>query len=313
MIVSVLVLLAIAVVGLTTLSQSSGKAVTHAVVLAQGLRVPPFLIGLTLASVGTDIPEIANSIVASLAGQGDLNVGDSVGSVAAQATLILGLLPLAGGAFVVGPGRIGAATGLTLIALAIGAFLVADGFLSRFDAAFLVAIWIVSIALIWRHAPPQSEPVLVVSSTSKWKHAAIAALMFIFVAAGATAVVYALTEIAKLLQIPLYLISFFGASVGTSLPELAVDISAVRNGKHDIAIGNIFGACLIDATLSIAAGPLIAPTAVTASLAVPGAITAAIVMGVAGLIVGLRRNHDRKSGIFLLCLYAATYYVVLLP
>ena len=78
---------------------ASRHTVDHAVGLATSVGVPPFLIGITIMSVGTDLPEIANSIIASLGGHGDLNVGDSIGSAATQVTLGLGLLPLLAGAF----------------------------------------------------------------------------------------------------------------------------------------------------------------------------------------------------------------------
>ena len=95
--------------------------------LAHGLSIPPFIIGVTFFAVGTDIPEIANSVMASLAGHGDLNVGDSIGSVVTQITLVLGLFPFLGGRFVVGRYRAVATSSLTIAALLIGAFLVADG------------------------------------------------------------------------------------------------------------------------------------------------------------------------------------------
>ena len=76
---------------------ASRRAVTTTTQLAAGTRIPRFVIGFTLLAIGTDLPEIANSIVSSISGHGDLNVGDSVGSAATQITLVLGLLPLLGG------------------------------------------------------------------------------------------------------------------------------------------------------------------------------------------------------------------------
>lgn len=69
----------------------------HLTELDSSSRIPPFVIGITLASIGTDLPEIANSIVASVTGHGDLNVGDAIGSATVQATLVHGLLPMIAG------------------------------------------------------------------------------------------------------------------------------------------------------------------------------------------------------------------------
>ena len=84
------------VVGLSVTVIGSNSAVTDATKLAVGTRLPPFFIGMTLLALGTDLPEMANSIVASYTDNGDVNVGDSLGSAITQLTLVLGVLPFAG-------------------------------------------------------------------------------------------------------------------------------------------------------------------------------------------------------------------------
>ncbi len=289
---------------------ASRWAVEHAAKLAYGLSVPPFILGVVFFAVGTDVPEIANSVMSSLAGHGDLNVGDSVGSVIVQITLVLGILPFAGGKFAVGRFRAAIVPLLTLLALAFGILLVADGRLSRLDGVLLALGWVAATMVAWRYAPPNSEAELPVPDHHKALHAFVAFASLLLVAAGAGAAVKAMVELSTRAGIPEYLISFFGSSVGTSLPELVVTIVALRQGQRDIALGDIFGACLIDSTLSIGAGPLVAPTAVTASLAVRGAGVAIGAVLLAGLILWGRRRHDRLSGAILLAMYGAAYLLM---
>lgn len=90
---------AVLLTGLLVAVMSSRWAVGHLIVFAAGTRIPPFVIGIILVSIGTDLPEIANSLVASVTGHGDINIGDSIGSATVQATLILGLLPIITGSF----------------------------------------------------------------------------------------------------------------------------------------------------------------------------------------------------------------------
>lgn len=304
----VLTWLAMIIAGFGIALVASRKAVQHASALAHGSSIPPFLIGITFVAIGTDLPEIANSVMASLAGHGDLNVGDSVGSVVTQVTLIFGLLALlARGAFEIDPTRIAAVSMFTVIALGIGALLMADGDLSRLDAVVLLAAWVLFTAVSWRLAPPLSGPVMETPTYHRARHAGLTILFLAAVGVGSGAAVKGVIELSALLGVPEYLISFFGASIGTSLPELVVDMTAVIAGKRDLALGDILGSCLVDATLSIAAGPLIAPTAVTTALAVRGSIIAMVVMALATAVVGLRRRHDRWSGVFLLLLYGAVY------
>jgi cation:H+ antiporter len=290
---------------------ASRLAVQQAGKLAYGLSIPPFIIGITFFAIGTDIPEIANSVMASVAGHGDLNVGDSIGSVVTQITLVLGLFPFIGGRFVVGRYRAVATSSLTIVALAIGAFLVADGDLSRLDAGLFVLMWALATAVLWRYAPPRSEPVVVVPGRRRVFHAIMVILSLLLVGTGAGAALKGLIELSTGLGVPEYLISFFGSSVGTSLPELIVDITALRRGERDLALGDLSGACLIDSSLSVGIGPLIAPTAVTAALAVRGAIVAIAVMFLASVVLWVRQKHDRWSGAFLLALYAAVYVMLI--
>ena len=306
-----LVWLVLIVGGLGLAIFSSRRAVTHASALAFGLRIPPFLIGVTLVAIGTDLPEIANSIAASISGNGDLNVGDSVGSAATQITLVLGIAPLAGGAFVAGKSRVAWVGALTAVVLGLGAVLFADGFLGRRDAVILLIYWLVANVIVWRTAPPGAEPVLPVPSRAKTRHLLATLGYLALVGLGATAAVLAFERISALLGVPQYLIAFFVASIGTSLPELVVSISALRQGERDIAVGDLFGASLSDASLSVAIGPLIAPTAITASLAVRGSIVALVAISAATVLLAFTRRVDWRIGSILLMIYAG-FYVALL-
>lgn len=298
-------------VGLTLAILASQRAVSHTSALAFGLRIPPFLIGITLVAIGTDLPEIANSIAASISGNGDLNVGDSVGSTATQVTLVLGIAPLAGGAFVAGGRRVAWVGSLTVVALGIGAFLFSDGYLGRRDALILLAFWLAANLVVWRVTSPGSEPVLAVPSRGKTRHLAAALGYLALVGAGATIAVLAFVQFSAILGVPQYIIAFFVASIGTSLPELVVSVSALRQGARDLAVGNLFGASLSDASLSIAAGPLIAPTAITASLAVRGSIVALVAVALVTVVVALTKRIDWKVGLAFLTIYAG-FYVALL-
>lgn len=304
-----LVWIAIAIAGVGLTLMASRKAVHYASALAHGLAIPPFLIGVTLVSIGTDIPEIANSIIASVAEHGDLNIGNAVGSVMTQITLVFGLLPLFSGTISIHRRRTLLIGSFIIISLLMGMGLVSDGYLSRIDAVILIITWAVFTGLSWHYAPQLSEPVLPTPSKRKLFHAFLVLVFLSLVGIGAGVFVRALIELSAMLGVPEYLISFFGASLGTSLPELAVDITALASGKRDIAIGDIVGSCLVDATLSMGAGPLISPIVVTAALAIEGAIIATIFTALAILAVSIKRKHNRWTGTFMLILYGLGYVI----
>ncbi|NNF68863.1 MAG: sodium:calcium antiporter, partial [Acidimicrobiia bacterium] len=247
------------VLGLGLAIYASRRAVGHASALAAGTRIPPFFIGVTLLAIGTDLPEIANSIVSSVSGHGDLNVGDGVGSTVTQVTLVLAILPLVGGSFVVGRSRVLAPGLLTAGALLGIAALLGDGHFSRSDGIILMLMWVLASAIVWFRNPPGAEPAMPVPSRRKTFHAANTLMSLALVGAGATAAVFGFIEISEEFGVPEFIIAFFAASLGTSLPELVVDITALRQKQRDMAVGDIFGSSLIDSTLAIGIGPAIAP------------------------------------------------------
>lgn len=303
--------LLLAALGFAAMTLGAKKAATSASLLAERSRLPPFLIGSTVLAIGTDLPEIANSFVSSASGHGDLNVGDSFGSVATQLTLVLGLLP-----FVAGPMRTSRSairtTGvLTVVALAIAALLASDARLTRLDAAVLLAVWVVGSFVVHRRTAEPTQLRIESATGDSARLMARTVVAISVVAGGATIAVIALARSAAILGVPEFVMSFFVASIGTSLPELAFDITALRRGDSELALGDAFGSSLVDATLSVAAGPLLFPISITAHLAVRGALTAIVATVAAMLLLGRGRLHGRRNGAALLVLYAAFFLVLL--
>jgi len=290
---------------------ASRYSVGHLIKFAAGTRIPPFVIGITIVSIGTDLPEIANSIVASITGHGDVNVGDSIGSATVQSTLILGLLPLIAGSFPLAKGRVARIGGATVGALLLGAALMADGYLSRFDALLLIGSWILGTALIWRDLPKDAEPLVKERGEKHLSQLWLAIGGLVFVGLGATTAIQAITRLAELMEVPEYLMAFLVASLGTSLPELMVDVTAVRRRQYDLAVGDALGSSFVDSTLSLGIGPLIAPIAVTSSIAVTGSIIAAAAIGLVVLILSLKKRHDWLSGLSLITVFLLVYALLL--
>jgi cation:H+ antiporter len=310
--VDVTLYLGLLLLGLAIAIVASDFAVSYTRALAAGLGAPPFVVGVVLVAVGTDLPEIANSVASHLQGEGDVNVGDSVGSTLTQYTFVLGLFPLVAGTLAISARQVGLITVLTIGGLGLTALFVLDGRLDRLDGAVLVAAWGAAMILTTkllsggsRDNPP------VVRHDGRLMQALVALIALGAVAAGATLAVYALVQLAETLGVPEFLLAFFGASVGTSLPEVMVDVTALLRGAPGIALGDALGSSLVDSTLSIGVGPLVAPADVTTRLAVVGTLYTLVAVGGVGLILGLRRRHDRLSATVLMSLYLLSYGILL--
>ncbi|MDH3226879.1 MAG: hypothetical protein OEM67_07290 [Thermoleophilia bacterium] len=300
------------VVSLTVAIVASQPAISYARALAASLGAPPFVVGAVLVSIGTDLPEIANSIAAHLLGEGDINVGDSVGSALTQSTFVLGLLPVVVAVILTQRRQVGLVGAFTLVGLALTAWFVSDGFLDRREGAVLVLTWLVLTLLLVRLLPggaPEQPPLV---RYRGWP-TQVVIIMGTLAVVGVSALlaVFSIHQIAETAGVPQFLIAFFGASFGTSAPELVVDTVALLRGAPAIALGDVLGSSFVDATLSIGIGPLVAPAAVTASSSIIATLYAMAAIGVVTLLLLVRRRHDRISGPILIGLYIAAYPIVI--
>lgn len=140
--------LGLLLLSVTGAAYSSRKAVTAALRITESIGVSPALVGVTVMAIGTDLPEIANSLVSSASGHGDVNVGDSMGSVVTQVTLVLGLLCLARGG--IGADRnVVISIGLAAVFASVTVWiLVRDGRLSHTDGLILLMLWVAGTLML---------------------------------------------------------------------------------------------------------------------------------------------------------------------
>lgn len=303
--------------GLAVLVISSDKAVKHSIHLASALGISSLMIGLLLASVGTDLPEIANSIISCSSGHGDIDLGDSIGSILTQITLILGIIALLGRGFKVKRKEILVIGAAELVALTAAISVGLIGF-TRERAFLLMANWPILILIIGRvvkqditkereHKKREERHIIT--------HLTIAILGFVGVAVGALAVVRSVIMLSDTLRIPEFFISFFVLGVGTSIPELVVDFTAIRRRQYEFAIGDILGSCIVDATISVSIGQFLFPTPVFVEptgrsilLALYTIIASATVI----LTLALRKKVDKKAGILFVLVYGVSYILFFL-
>jgi cation:H+ antiporter len=310
--VQILVQPALLVGGLAVAIVASDIAVRYARALAAAVGAPAFVVGVVLVALGTDLPEIANSVAAHLQDEADVNVGDSVGSTLTQYTFVLGLFPFVVALIPIERRQVAIVTVLTVAGLAATAAFVANGYLGRLEGLALVVCWAAATVVVTRAAPGHgADDPPDVRVRGHAGRAGVVLVALAAVGAGATLAVRALVELAEDLGVPEFALAFFGASMGTSAPEIAVDVTALLRGAPAIALGDALGSSMIDATLSIGVGPLVAPAGVSARLALAGTLYALVAVAAVGALLVARRRHDRRSGGALFALYVLAYVVLL--
>lgn len=287
--------------GLVVASLASRRAVTRALQAADASNTSAGFIGMTVMAIGTDLPEIANSIISAATGHGDLNVGDSAGSALTQITLVLGILCFVG-RLDSDQRVVGALGALTALALALVSLLVSDSSFGRVDGLILVAAW--GIALIGLRTLTQEDSRTKTDAGPIGRHVLLAGAWLGVVAVAATVVVQSFVQITDSVGVPEILAGAIVLALGTSLPELIVDWTAIRRGAAALALGDLFGSSFLDATFAIGIGPAITPTAVS-SAATATCLVAAVGVVAATITVATRRQLDASTGFALFGIYVA--------
>jgi cation:H+ antiporter len=295
--VDVVVQTVLVLVGLALTIGASDVAVGYTRAIAAKLDAPAFLVGVVLVSLGTDLPEIANSIAAHLEGEGDVNIGDTVGSTLTQYTFVLALFP---------------AIVAVIAVLGLTAIVTADGYLGRLDGLLLVGTWVVAIVVVARvvGGGTVDEPPQVRVKGIGYQIAVLFVALGV-VGLGATLAVRSIVDLAETVGVPEFILAFFGASMGTSAPEIAVDLTALARGAPGIALGDALGSSLVDATLAPGIGPIVAPAPVTARLAVVASLYTLVAVALVGSLLFWRRRHDWRSAAVCLVAYVVSYVVVI--
>jgi len=300
--------------GIGLLLFSSDKTIEFTQKLAKIIGIPPLLIGIIILAMGTSLPEIMTSITSSAAGHGDINVGDVLGSCLSQITLILGLSVLLGGEVRGARKDVMLLGGCAILAAILAVFVAEKGFITRTNAIFLIGSYFIFLFISERYTrkryfvPPEN-----VSHDRKELLQLLFKILIglLFVLGSSWVVVNSIVEISVMIGIPEYFVSFFGLALGTSLPELAICLAAIRKKNFELVIGNILGSNMTDATLALGSGPLIAPNFLQEGAFV---LTTGIYMVFASaIVVGLfafRRKIDKKAGLALIALYILSYLFV---
>jgi cation:H+ antiporter len=261
--------------GLAALVWSAGRFVEGASGLARHFGMSPLLVGMVVVGLGTSAPEMLVSVTASLNGNPGIALGNAYGSSIAYISLCLGLAalvaPVAVRAMVVRR-EIPVLIGVTLLTVA----LAYDLRLSRLDAMLLLGIFAGLLALsvvdarrrvaarpAGRADGPPDEGAPTLAASIAWTALGLAVLV-----ASSQLMVWGAVETAKALGVSDLVIGLTVIAVGTSLPELASTISAVRQRAYDIALGNVIGSNLFNTLAVVGLAGVVRPIEVPRELLV---------------------------------------------
>ncbi|MBW1803869.1 MAG: sodium:calcium antiporter [Deltaproteobacteria bacterium] len=266
-------LLILIVFCIMVLSRGADVMIGGAVHLARRTGLPHIVIGATIVSLGTTMPEAFISVMAAWMGNPGLALGNGIGSIIADTGLIFGLscmltiMPV--NRFILnrtGWVQVGSATLLVVISLILMVTMEGRIILGRW-VGFLFLILLVGylyITYTWarqgafpeKNKKPDSSPVGLVPASFM-----VAGGLF-FVILAARILIPCAAEIATRIGVPEDVVAATMVALGTSLPELMTAIAAVRKGHPEISVGNIVGADVLNCLFVIGAAAAAKPLAI---------------------------------------------------
>ncbi len=259
------------VVGIVLLLISADKFVDGASAIAGKLGLSPLLIGMLIIGFGSSAPEMLISGLAASEGNPGLALGNAFGSNITNIALILGVTALVSPIAVSSSVLLRELPLLTALTTILALLIVPDAFLSSTDGWILIVMFMVVMG--WsiqqgRETPSdnlgdmveQDLKSRVVFSTTRSVIYLIGGLLVLVV--SSRILVWGGVEIATRLGVSDLIIGLTIVAVGTSLPELASSIAAVRKNEHALAIGNVIGSNIFNSSIVIGITGVIAPTAI---------------------------------------------------
>lgn len=249
--ISVLLLFA---AGLILIIKGGDLFVDAATWIAEASGIPKFIIGATVVSFATTLPEMLVSVFAALEGNADIAVGNAVGSVTANIGLIMCLSLICMNCAMTRK-QFGVKAGILLVTIAVLFGFTRDGQLSVLESAMILVFFVIFLAenLIAGHREQGTEAESDVRAKIDAKTMVINIGKFVIGAAaivlGAQLLIDNGSALARMLNVPDSIIAATMIAIGTSLPELVTTITAIRKKQSSLSVGNIIGANIMDLTL----------------------------------------------------------------
>ncbi|MCF8256315.1 MAG: calcium/sodium antiporter [Flavobacteriales bacterium] len=302
------------VIGFVLLIKGADWLIEGAVSIAQRLKVPDLVVGLTVVAFGTSAPEMSVNIIASVNDNNGLAIGNIVGSNIANVLFILGLCAVIRN-LTVQRSTVIAEIPFALLAAVMVGYMVNDTLtdvnavnqISRADGFVLIALFAVFIFYTLRLSKADvGEEVSHVPQMSVLTAVGLFVVGLAGLIVGGQWIVDGAVHIALKLGYSETFIGLTVVSIGTSLPELATSVAAVRRGNTDLAIGNVIGSNIFNIFWVLGLSAVISPV----TFNVADNINIYVLIGthlllMLALFVGTRHQVNRWQGVVMLLCYAA--------
>jgi len=294
------------IVAMAVLIKGADFVIEESERVALHYNISHFVIGATLVALGTSLPEMAASMMASGAGKGDIAVSNIIGSNIINISLVLGLVFLISSKIMPSRDIFAKDSAWGLFPVMTFILISFDGIISRFEGfMFIMMMGAYLLFLINNDDDITSEiDKDIAKEKFDWKRTGLyLGAGFVMVIVGANFTIESATGIAKSFGVSEWIIGLLLIALGTSLPELMVSFSAAKKGNGDMIIGNIIGSNVANFTVALGAAALVSPITVDLSKNAFD-IVAVLVISVMLVFISANKLYNKSAGLVLLIMMA---------
>lgn len=300
------------VISLAVLIKSSDLFVGAAEIIGLSFGLSAFLTGVLIVGVGTSLPELVSSIIATTKGATEIVIGNVIGSNITNIFLVLGLAGLIGKNFTIKHDLMREDIPFLLSTTLLMSLMIMDGSFSMIEGILCLLAFVVYIIFTVMNPVPETKSIgfeTSINNPQKNNNTTIlikASVLVILSAAGiftgAKYTIDSVIAISAILGVAPDIIALTAIALGTSLPEVLVTISASKKGNPEMAVGNIIGSNIFNGLVVMGIPSLISPLHIPRSIIVfslPTLIAAVIIYS----FMVLDKKVNKLEGGILLIFY----------
>ena len=308
------------ILGFVLLIKGADFLVDGASSLAKRFNIPDIIIGLTIVSIGTSMPELFVSSTSAMNGSSDMAIGNIIGSNLCNLLMILGI------STIIKPVKFQKETRLIeiplclIITIIFAIFCNTSGTISRIEALiliFLFVLFIIYTIIMGKKgkAFDAENAIIEIKEDNKLlslkKSIILIVLGIVGLKIGGDLTVENATNLARMFKVSEKIIGLTILAIGTSLPELVTSVTAAIKGNSDIAIGNIIGSNIFNILLIIGVSAIISPLTYnfTYNIQIAILVLSTVVLSIFPIIPP-KNEMSRFNGLIYLIIYII-YMVIL--
>jgi len=272
--------------------------------IALHFNIPHFVIGATLIGLGTSLPEMAASMMASADNKSEMAVANVIGSVTFNITLVLGIVFLIAKKMTPERDLFRLDSAWIIMPPMMFILMTLDGEISRFDGLLFLLMMAAYLYFLFTTSADEFEldEDLEKEKFNWGKSVVMLGAGFVLTIVGANYVVESGSNIARMFEVSEWIIGLFLIALGTSLPELVVSLVAIKKGNADMSVGNIIGSNVANFSMVLGGASMINPLSMSGAASFD--IYIMIAASIALFLILANKLYNKAGALFLLTILA---------